>query len=153
MAVTRIRHPVALSRSCGRPRRPWRGERAFTLVELLIVFVILGLLLGLVGPIAVERMDRARAQEEWLIARRTLTGLAFRAYVDGRAISIEADGARLSWRAGPDAPRAHDFAHLFFPSQRVVINSHGIAEPARLTVQQGPRERVVELNGWLDERS
>ena len=153
MAVTRTRHPVAPCRSCGRRRRLRRSERAFTLVELLIVLVILGLLLGLVGPIAVERMDRARAQEEWLITRRTLTGLAFRAYADGRAISIEADGARLSWRAGPDAPRAHDFAHLFFPSQRVVINSHGIAEPARLTVQQGPRERVVELNGWLDERS
>jgi len=137
----------------GPARRARRVEQAFTLVELLIVFVILGLLLGLVGPIAVERMDRARAQEEWLIARRTLTGLAFRAYADGRAVSIEADGARLRWRTGADAPRTRDFAHLFFPPQRVVINSHGIAVPARLTVQQGPRERVVELNGWLDERS
>lgn len=117
------------------------------------MFVILGLLLGLVGPIAVERMDRARAQEEWLVARRTLTGLAFRAYADGRTVSIEADGARLTWRSGPGAPRTRDFSHLFFPPQRVVINSHGIADPARLTVQQGPRARVVELNGWLDERS
>lgn len=115
--------------------------------------MIVGLLLGLVGPIAIERMDRARAQEEWLIARRTLTGLAFRAYADGRAISIEADGVRLSWRTGADAPRARDFVHLFFPPQRVVINSHGIAAPARLMVRQGSRERVVDLNGWLDERS
>ena len=153
MAVARTRRPVPAPRSRDPAPLPRYGQRAYTLVELLIVFVILGLLFGLVGPITVERMDRARAQEEWLIARRTLTGLAFRAYADGRAISIEADGARLSWRAGPDAPRTRDFAHLFFPPQRVVINSHGLAAPARLTVQQGPRERVVDLNGWLDERS
>ena len=116
------------------------------------MFVILGLLLSLVGPIAVERMDRARAQEEWLIVRRTLTGLAFRAYADGRAVDIEADGARLGWRTASGEPRSLDLGYLFFMPQRVVINSHGIAEPGRLTVRQGPRERVLELNGWLDEQ-
>jgi len=44
----------------GRKRRHTDGQRGFTLIELLIVIVILGLLVGLVGPRMVGRIGGAR---------------------------------------------------------------------------------------------
>ena len=38
-----------------------RSQAGFTLVELLVVLVILGLLLGIVGPRALDFLDRAKA--------------------------------------------------------------------------------------------
>lgn len=51
--------------------RPLRTERGFTLIELLIVIVILGLLVGLVGPrmfgkVGAARQKTAKAQIELL---------------------------------------------------------------------------------------
>ena len=47
-----------------------RQQRAFTLIELLVVFSILGLLVALVGPLGARQMDKARAQEQWLVLQR-----------------------------------------------------------------------------------
>jgi general secretion pathway protein G len=43
-----------------RKQRYYNGQRGFTLIELLIVIVILGLLVGLVGPRMVGRVGGAR---------------------------------------------------------------------------------------------
>ncbi len=63
-------------RGARRPgRSPWRrvarGERGFTLIELLVVIIVLGLLVGLVGPrlfgrVGQSKQAAARAQIELL---------------------------------------------------------------------------------------
>lgn len=129
------------------------GSRGFTLVELLVVLAIFGLLLGLVGPLAVDRLDRARAQEEWLVLERTVTGLAFRAFAEGKPVSLHGEGAELRWNIG-DEQRVLPFEQLFFePAQQLRINRNGIASPASLALRQAGRERRLELNGWLEESS
>jgi len=45
----------------GRPAAAIRGdERGFTLIELLVVVIILGLLVGLVGPRLLGRVGQSR---------------------------------------------------------------------------------------------
>lgn len=137
-----------------------RVALGFTLVELLIVLVIFGLVIGLVGGVGVERMQRARAQEEWLSLQRLARGLAFRAYSEGREVELRGDGAQLAWRMtggqagrpGEGAERVMPLAYWFVaPSRTVHINSHGIAEPARLVVTHDGVSRTLELNAWLEE--
>jgi len=130
-----------------------RATRGFTLVELLVVLTILGLLLGLVGPLAVDRIEKAKSQEEWLVLERTVTGLAFRAFAEGRPVELTGEGTQLTWHMGEEE-RVMPFEKLFFdPRQELRINRSGVASPATLTLRQAGRERRLELNTWLGDAS
>ena len=54
-----------------RPRRPLPQDAGFTLLELLVVIVILGLLIGLVAPAALRQLGSARAS----VARQSIERL------------------------------------------------------------------------------
>ena len=130
-----------------------RSARGFTLVELLVVLAILGLVVALVGPLTADRLDKARAQEEWLVLERTVSGLAFRAFAEGRAVELQAEGGRLTWRvAGADERALSLEAPVLRSRAAVRINANGIAVPAQLTVRRDGRERRLELNRWLEDR-
>lgn len=135
---------------CSEDRRDIGG---FTLVELLIVFSIVGLLVALVAPMGVQQMDKARAQEEWLVLDRTIAALAFRAFAEGRAVTIEARGKELVWQIGADAPRTVALKYLFFsPDQILTIDANGLADHDAIEVRQGSRPRILELNRWVTGR-
>ena len=55
-----------------RPRTPLPQDAGFTLLELLVVIVILGLLIGLVAPAALRQLGSARAS----VARQSIERLA-----------------------------------------------------------------------------
>ena len=84
------------------------GERGFTLVELLVVLVVLGLLIGIVGPRAIgylggARSDTARIQLETFAAALDLYKLDMGKYPGGDeglgALVVAPAGAK-KWR-GP----------------------------------------------------
>jgi prepilin-type N-terminal cleavage/methylation domain-containing protein len=129
-----------------------RRQRAFTLVELLIVFAILGALVALVAPLGARQLDRARAQEQWLVLERTVEGLAFRAFAEGREVRLQAAGSQLDWQLGEEPPRTLVLDRLFFePPQELTINAHGLAQPGALELRQAGRPRTLALNGWLED--
>ncbi len=126
--------------------------RGFTLVELLVVLAILGFIVAMVGPLTADRIDKARAQEEWLILDRTVNGLAFRAFAQGRDVELHAEGAELRWKIAGADERSLQLPHLFFDAPQVVhINTNGVADAGSLELHQAGRPRTLKLNGWLGD--
>lgn len=129
-----------------------RRSAGFTLVELLVLLAVLGLLVALVGPLTADRLDKTRAQEEWLILERTVTGLAFRAFAEGREVELHAEGTRLTWMLGGDEQRVLDLERIFFdPSQTIRISTNGLALPGELRLSLAGRPRSLQLNRWLED--
>ena len=127
-----------------------KRARGMTLVELLIVFAIVGLLVSLVAPASSNLMDKARAQEEWLVLDRTVDSLAFKAYAEAQYIEVAAEERSLQWTVGGQPGGALTLAHLRFDRpQKVRINPNGLAEPELITVRQGDRARDLRLNRGL----
>lgn len=121
-----------------------------TLIELLIVFSIVGLLVALVAPVGYRQMEKARAQEEWLSLKREIDALAFRAFSNGNAVEIQISGSVLRWNTFGDNAQTRRYEHLFFdPEQRVVISPKGVASASSVQVWQSGRERELPLNNWM----
>jgi Tfp pilus assembly protein FimT len=116
-------------------------------VELLIVLAIVGTIVSLVAPLGVRQFERTKAQEEWLVLDRTLSGVAFAAFVQDAPITLEASGRKLSWtRSGDEKPTSIEFEQLSFDRQIINFNANGLAAQSELRLRQRERARVIRLN-------
>jgi type II secretory pathway pseudopilin PulG len=133
-----------------RLRRRRAASSGLTLVELLIVFSIVGLLVSLVSPEAYRQVERAKAQEEWLVLDRQIRAIAFDAYSQGRPVMLSLSGRELVWQFEGDAEKRWVTERLFFvANQSIRISRNGFAEPEIVRVRLGDRERDLALNRWM----
>lgn len=124
-----------------------------TLIELLIVFSIVGMLVSLVSPSIQKTFDRASAQGEWLHLQNQLRSVAFKAYSSGRAIEVDFAGTELRIKSSVDKDeKAIAYRHLFFdPTQTIRFTSNGFSSADSLRVSQSGRERIMRLNESFNE--
>ena len=131
-----------------------RGLAGFTLIEMLIVVTIIGLLASLVAPFGARVLERARAQQEWISAQRTVDRLTVEAFLSGKEVVVRAEGDGLSWQIGSSPKIERRYEHLSFsPAQEVRINTSGFADSATIAVLQGRRRAEIRLNYWVDGSS
>mgnify|MGYP000585395246 CR=1 FL=1 len=50
-------------------------QRGFTLLELLVVLVLVGMIAGMVGPRFIDLAERLRHRNEWLTLQQRINGL------------------------------------------------------------------------------
>ena len=120
--------------------------RGFTLIEILIVVLLVSIVAGLVAPLGVEQVEKARAQSEWLTLDREIGRLAMDAFLRSDFITIDAAGKQLAWASSGGARGVIEFEQLFFsPQQRVTFNPNGIADRSVLEVLQRDRRRSLSI--------
>lgn len=105
-----------------------RAVKGFTLIELLVVLMIVGLLLSLVGPFALEQVDKARAQQEWLQFKREMQSSLFYSFLNKKKLYLHFQGAEITVDDHGDFKKYYDFDYLFFNDQTVVINENGLPD-------------------------
>ena len=108
---------------------------------------------SIVSPYASQAMRRARAEAERMTVERTIERLAFRAFAEGRGVTLEAKGGELAWSVANESPQRLQLDYVFFdPAQRVFINTGGYADREFVALTQAGRARRIALNTWLESK-
>ena len=138
------------------------NERGFTLIELMVVIVILGILAGLIIPRIMGRPDEARSAKARLQIESLETALKLYKLDNGSYPSTEqglralveapaAGGLAKSWRQGgylekgnvPKDPWDHDFVYIS-------PGSHGDFDLSSLGAdgEPGGEGKNKDINNW-----
>lgn len=83
-------------------------QRAFTLLELLVVLSLIGLVAGIVAPRFIDASDKLTLKNQLLEVRQKVNGLPLQAQSKESALRIDAQGSPLElpegWRVTADPP-------------------------------------------------
>lgn len=64
-------------------------QRGFTLLELLVVLVLVGMIAGMVGPRFIDLADRLRHRNEWQTLQQRVNGLPMEIQLIGRPMALQ----------------------------------------------------------------
>ncbi|MBL0559932.1 prepilin-type N-terminal cleavage/methylation domain-containing protein [Aeromonas hydrophila] len=64
-------------------------QRGFTLLELLVVLVLVGMIAGMVGPRFIDLAERLRHRNEWQILQQRINGLPMEVQLTGRSMALQ----------------------------------------------------------------
>ena len=65
-------------------------QRGFTLLELLVVLVLVGMIAGMVGPRFIDLAERLRHRNEWQTLQQRINGLPMELQLTGRPMALQA---------------------------------------------------------------
>lgn len=116
-----------------------------TLLELMVVMTIMMTLLGLVGGLSVDSVDRAAAQTEIISLYGVLKKASARAFSSGRKVFVELSGPRVEVYSGSELRSSTVFSHLQFDDQVVRFDRNGIADTVLIKVSMRGEDRSLDL--------
>ncbi|MFC4656857.1 Tfp pilus assembly protein FimT/FimU [Rheinheimera marina] len=127
-----------------------KSSRGFTLIELMIVIMLLGLVMSLVGPLTMQQVDSARARSEQESLQRWLRQQSFEAYTRQQAVQLSFDGKGVyAYDADGRRILLKQFSYLFFTPQHVELNVNGFPEPVRLQLTRLEQQQDLDLLAML----
>ena len=121
----------------------------FTLIELMIVLAIAGVLMGFVGPLAIDAVDKAQAKQERLSIDNWLAKISMRSYATGEAHTLKLDGkSAILMRQDSEketviARKFFDFN--FFPPQQLTYSSKGFVKPEKISVNYRTKQEFIDV--------
>ena len=128
----------------------------FTLIELMVVMAIVALLLTMVGPLAINAVDKANAKQEMLTMKNWLRKISYRAFATGKQYQLKLAGKKaelFTIEKGIEQSNhnqqvtpliTHSFESLFFQPQVLIYNDKGFVSPT--TIQGTYRNQTLQLD-------
>ncbi|WP_404401722.1 type II secretion system GspH family protein [Idiomarina seosinensis] len=117
----------------------------FTLIELLITISIMSLAMGLVGPLAIEQLDKFRAQDELVKLEKTIKNYRRLAFINHQTITINLTDSQMTVETNGEPGKQTQFEFLIFQPQQLVINRNGFMQPSRVSAQYSEQVKTLEF--------
>jgi prepilin-type N-terminal cleavage/methylation domain-containing protein len=130
-----------------------RKQQGFTLIELMIVMSIVALLMGLVGPLAINSLEKAQAKQELLTVKNWLKKISYRAFTTGQThiVKLAGKNVMLYSKGQQTMPiENRDFEALFFQPQELIYNKKGIVSPSNLVGTYKGQPLLLNLTEWVN---
>jgi prepilin-type N-terminal cleavage/methylation domain-containing protein len=130
-----------------------RKQQGFTLIELMIVMSIVSLLTAIVGPLAINSLDKAQAKQEMLSIKNWLRKVSYRAFTTGQAHTIQLSGKRVILYAGSveNSPIENKtLTSLSFKPQRLSYSPKGFITPEVLEGTYRGKVLSINLSTWVN---
>ncbi|WP_448546871.1 type II secretion system protein [Thalassotalea fusca] len=129
--------------------------KGFTLIELMIVMAIVSLLMGLVGPLAISSVEKARTKEELLSVKHWLSRISAEAYYSGQEKCLIFQGKEVlvtRCKEGESSAKSITFEYLFFQPQTLQFNTNGFAFPNELIADYRGKSATYLLDRLLENK-
>ena len=122
----------------------------FTLIELLVVMAIMSVLMGLVGPLTINGLEKAQARTEVMTLTRWLDDLAYRAFLSQQSIHLQLSGKQAT-ASSVDVGflKSVDFEYLYFQPQSLVFNTNGFTQQQQIQYQHNEETLSIVLQRSL----
>ncbi len=136
-------------------------DSGFTLIELMVVMSIVALLMTMVGPLAINAVDKANAKQEMLTMKNWLRKISYRAFTTGNSYQLKLAGKKaelfltLNNNIREDerpnsALITHNFETLFFQPQILTYSAKGFVSPTFVEGTYRDKKLQLDLNAWVN---
>ena len=136
--------------------------KGFTLIELMVVMSIVALLLTMVGPLAINAVDKANAKQEMLTMKNWLRKISYRAFATGNEYQLKLAGKKAELFAIESGMEqsdeiqqlspliTHTFESLFFQPQVLTYSAKGFVTPTLVEGSYRNNTLKVDLSQWVN---
>jgi prepilin-type N-terminal cleavage/methylation domain-containing protein len=132
--------------------------KGFTLIELMIVMSIVALLMAMVGPLAINSLEKAQAKQEMLTLKNWLRKVSYQSYSTGEALAVKLEGKTVTLftqSSSKNSPLLNElenytFDSLFFQPQQLNYSRQGFVVPDKITGSYRGRPLDLNLSVWIN---
>ena len=127
-----------------------KNNKGVTLIELLVVITIMMTMISLVAPLAINTVDKAEAQSEFLSFCGVLRQASVRAFANGSGIEVTLHDSNLVANISvqqlgtiqqenskeSNVIIKRTYKHLNFPYSEIIFNRNGMPNLTTITINQ-----------------
>ncbi|MEL0654889.1 prepilin-type N-terminal cleavage/methylation domain-containing protein [Pseudoalteromonas issachenkonii] len=129
--------------------------KGFTLIELMVVMAIVALLIGLVGPMTIQQLDKAQAKAELLNLKRELVAVSQRAFFSGQQLTAKLSGKEFkvykSTLESNPVIYSRTFKYMFFQPQEIIFQKSGLVDASSIRVKYRDTPLNIELDKLINK--
>jgi Tfp pilus assembly protein FimT len=137
------------------------ASKGVTLIELLVVITIMMTMVALVAPLAINTVNKAEAQSEYLSFCAILRRASTKAFVNGLGVYIQLHKNSIKgYRESLEIKSVDDnsenllfernFEYLNFTDTKLKFNKNGLANLTYIDVKQRNRNRTINIIALLE---